>query len=229
MFTLFLLEIKKWRWRRYVVAFLFLQLGILLSLLQTYLYIYVGGHRESLDIFDVVEYHGVSTTLIFSAFLVRQLIIKEYENKTMDVLFTYPLPRQQLFLVKGIIIFMFTFILTFILMVTGFLFIYILDMNFAVIPPPFIHDAVSYSQITTFVILSLSTAGSAFIPLFIATWKHSTSSMMTTAVILAFIIGSDINGFVIISYMFFPITLGLIGMILFYHAWKQVAYTDVSF
>ena len=75
-----------------------------------------------------------ATFTIFASVIIVKLIIDEYKNKSIDVLFTYPIKRKKIITAKLAIVFAFTFVN--VLFSTLFLegIVYLADVNFNIIP-----------------------------------------------------------------------------------------------
>lgn len=107
LWKLIKLEIKKTKWR-----------GLLLSLLITNLLltVWVVGsdvpsnevHNYDRAFLSIMNYAGI-TFIIFASVLMSRMVIDEYRNKTITLLFAYPVARKMIFLAKLIIIGAWTF------------------------------------------------------------------------------------------------------------------------
>lgn len=107
LWKLILLEIKKTKWR-----------GLLLSLVITNLLLALWVvssdvpsnevHTYDRAFLSIMNYAGI-TLIIFASVLMSRMIIDEYRNKTITLLFAYPVPRNLIFLAKLIIIWTWTF------------------------------------------------------------------------------------------------------------------------
>ncbi|NOU66881.1 ABC transporter permease subunit [Paenibacillus sp. LMG 31461] len=107
LWKLIKLELKKTKWR-----------GLLLSAVITNLIValwVIGSDVPNNEIrsYDrafesIMNYAGI-TFIIFGSVLMSRMVIDEYRNKTITLLFAYPVPRNQIFLAKLIIIGVWTF------------------------------------------------------------------------------------------------------------------------
>ncbi|KRE58383.1 hypothetical protein ASL11_28960 [Paenibacillus sp. Soil750] len=107
LWKLIKLELKKTKWR-----------GLLLSAVITNLMValwVIGSDVPNNEIISydrafqsIMNYAGI-TFIIFGSVLMSRMVIDEYRNKTITLLFAYPVPRKQVFLAKLIIIGAWTF------------------------------------------------------------------------------------------------------------------------
>ncbi|PAF28975.1 hypothetical protein CHI14_25265 [Paenibacillus sp. 7516] len=163
--------------------------------------------------FMLIDTFARATFIIFGGALISKLIISEYRNKTMNVMFTYPIKRHKIIAAKLIIVFAFTF---FMIMFTNLLMgaILLTTDHFY----PFIADELTGNQalqlLIKYTISSLSAAAMALIPLLFGMRKHSVTATMVSSIFLVFAVCSGVNGpsVSINSIIVIPLTLGAIGL-----------------
>ncbi|GGF59367.1 hypothetical protein GCM10010912_00680 [Paenibacillus albidus] len=121
------------------------------------------------------------------------MIVGEYRNNTLSVLFTYPIKRRKLIAAKLVIIFVFTFgMILFTDVLMGSVLVAV-DRFY-----PFITDSLTMEQVRVllleYTVSSLSAAAMAMIPLLFGMRKHSATATMVSSVLLVLIVCSGFNG-----------------------------------
>jgi len=190
------LELRKYRFSRLIVYAIMVDIALLLFLTmigipdygsEDYAYSTFSGSFELIDTFVRV------TFMIFAGVLLSIMIIGEYRNKTLSVLFMYPIKRYKLIAAKLIIIFFFTFgmiLFTDVLMSSA-----LVTLNHYY---PFIEDSLTMEQVRSLLLAytfsSLSAASMALIPLLFGMHKHSVTTTMVFSILLVLIVCSGING-----------------------------------
>ncbi|MFS0873560.1 ABC transporter permease [Paenibacillus xylanilyticus] len=216
LLRLILLEMRKHRLAGYIGGAAIANVAILLFLLligftdwgaKDYAF---ANYEVS---FMLIDTCARATFIIFAGALLSKMIIGEYRNKTMNVMFTYPIKRHKLIAAKLVIVFVFTFVM---IMFTDLLMGAILlgvDHFYSFIP-----DSLSNTEAVTllikYTISSLSAACMALIPLLFGMRKHSVTTTMVSSILLVLVVCSGINGpsVSINSIIFIPLALGAIGL-----------------
>ena len=163
--------------------------------------------------FMLIDVCARATFIVFAGALLAKFIIQEYRNKTMNVMFTYPIKRHKIIAAKLIIIFVFTFCM---IMFTNLLMgAILLTVNHYY---PFIADVLTVNEawrlLLKYSISSLSAAAMALIPLYFGMRKKSVTATLVSSIILVFIVCSGGGGpsVTVNSIIIIPITLGAIGL-----------------
>jgi len=179
------------------------------------------------DAFLVIGVFVRMTFTIFAAVLISKIIIGEYKNKTINVLFIYPVNRKKLMLTKLIIVAIFTFIYMIIsnIFLSSSLFILNIFINFFQYPltmdillPNLINMAL-YSVIFAFISL---------IPVYIGIIRKSGSATIVTAIIVASILNNGNKGVTLTNIIIIPIIFAIIGVISSYLFIRNVENVDVA-
>ncbi|WP_164848790.1 ABC transporter permease [Paenibacillus sp. DCT19] len=159
--------------------------------------------------FMLIDVCARATFIVFAGALLAKFIIQEYRNKTMNVMFTYPIKRHKIIAAKLIIIFGFTFCM---IMFTNLLMgAILLTVNHYY---PFIADVLTVNEawrlLLKYSISSLSAAAMALIPLYFGMRKKSVTATLVASIILVFIVCSGGGGpsMTVNSIIIIPITLG---------------------
>jgi ABC-type transport system involved in multi-copper enzyme maturation permease subunit len=163
--------------------------------------------------FMLIDTFARAVFIIFGGALIAKLIISEYRNKTMNVMFTYPIKRHKIIAAKLIIVFVFTFMMILLTDVLMGALLVAVNHFYDFIPDTLtMRDA--WVLLLKYVVSSLSAAGMALIPLFFGMRKHSVTTTLVSSILLVMVVCSGFNGptFSINTIIVIPLTLGAIGI-----------------
>jgi ABC-type transport system involved in multi-copper enzyme maturation permease subunit len=229
MLKLMKLEIKKFKLWNYWKAVLICNIVFFALLCMVYLIERNEGY-EILNNFEMISnFIGAmvrTTFTIFASVLIVKLIIDEYKNKSIDVLFTYPIKRKKIFKAKLTIVFTFTFVV--VLISTFFLegLVFLVDFIFNILPGDVEVENMSKHVITVFM-NSLATAGISLIPLLVGMHRKSGPATIVASILIAGVLNStngDVNLFSIIAV---PLTVGLFGILSGYYSIRNIEKQDL--
>ncbi|MBW3495933.1 ABC transporter permease [Bacillus sp. FDAARGOS_1420] len=171
------------------------------------------------------------TFLIFSAVILSRLVIDEYKNKTMQLLFMYPLQRKLLMRAKLTIVFSFCFISMIIATFSISLLIFFMNPMMGLFETPMTMGEIIATVPATF-ISAFMISGISLIPLFFGMRKKSTPTTITSAVIIGMLIISNFgsgNGQVsMFNFIAIPIVLCLLGIFISYLSYRKIDKIDVA-
>ncbi|MGE7920138.1 ABC transporter permease [Viridibacillus sp. NPDC093762] len=233
MFKLMKLEWKKNQLSSYFKGLVFCILGILAAVC---LMAWGSKVEDDLMFRDYTEFMSLTNIfirivfIIFSSVILSRLVIDEYRNKTIQLLFSYPLKRKKLMQAKLSIVFGFCFfsiiIATFIISVI----IYFLNPMLEFFATPMSLSEIVAIVPTTF-ISAFMTAGVSLIPLYFGMRKKSTATTITSAVIISFLINGNVSSggtqVSLIQFIVVPITLCLLGLLIGYLSYHKVEKIDL--
>lgn len=216
MLKLIRLEMRKHRFERNFAGAGIASIAVLLFLIMIG-FVDVGAedyaYADYQTAFMIIDTFVRATFIIFAGALLSKLVISEYRNKTMNVMFTYPIQRHKIIAAKLIIVFVFTFVM---IMVTDLLMgslLLIVNQFYSFIPGSLTNRDI-LGLLVKYIMSSLSAASMALIPLFFGMRKHSVTTTMVSSILLVLIVCSGFNGseFSIHSLIIIPLTLGAIGI-----------------
>ncbi|MGE7942114.1 ABC-2 transporter permease [Lysinibacillus xylanilyticus] len=169
--------------------------------------------------------------IIFSSVILSRLVIDEYKNKTVQLLFTYPLKRKKIILAKLSLVFGFCFfsiiIATFMINIA----VYFLNPMMNLFDTPVEIQEMVATIPSTFV-NAFMMAGVSLIPLYFGLRRKSTASTITSAVLIGFVINATVsNGDSSVSLFQFvgvPIIMCLLGLIIGYLSYYKVDKVDLT-
>jgi len=223
------LEMKKFKISGYMKGVLIANL-IILGFLFMAVYMPKFGEEIIINNFDdaflITGTFVRATFMIFAAVLISRLIIGEYKNKTIDVLFTYPINRKKIMLAKLAIVAILTFTTMIIsnLFLNGSLFILNMFVNFT--QDSLIVDILQ-RNIVNMVLYSAAFSFISLIPVYIGMKKKSGSATIVTSIILLSILNSGNGANTLSSIIIIPIIFAIIGTVISYLSIKDVEKVDV--
>ncbi|KOO48681.1 ABC transporter permease [Viridibacillus sp. FSL E2-0187] len=168
--------------------------------------------------------------IIFSSVILSRLVIDEYRNKTIQLLFSYPLKRKRLMQAKLSIVFGFCFFSIIIATLIISVIIYFLNPILGFFATPMSLSEIVATVPTTF-ISAFMIAGVSLIPLYFGMRKKSTATTITSAVIISFLINGNVSSggtqVSLIQFIVVPITLCLLGLLIGYLSYHKVEKIDL--
>ncbi|MEW9095505.1 MAG: ABC transporter permease [Clostridiaceae bacterium] len=185
MLQLIKLEVKKYKLKRYIkgviIAILCIMAFLTMSFIDT-----ISHPQQEMDTYKsvlwMINVLVTGTFLIYSSALMAKIIIGEYRDKTILVMFSYPINRRKLIFTKLFIVVLFTMSCILIGNVLCTLFVVILDSFVDVVAGSF-----NLSYISSFMIF----LGSVFmggilslLPFTFGMRKRSVASTIVSAVLI---------------------------------------------
>lgn len=223
------LELKKFKISGYIKGAIIANL-IILGVLFIAVYLPKFGEETIInnfnDVFLMTDAFVKAPFTIFAAVLISRLIIGEYKNKTINVLFTYPINRKKIMLAKLAIVATFTFITMTISNIFLNCSLFILDIFINFTQDSLTVDILQ-KNIINIVLYSVTFAFINLIPVYVGMKKKSGSATIVTSIILVSILNSGTNGNTLSSIIVIPIILAIIGAVISYLSIKDVEKVDV--
>lgn len=229
MFTLMKLELKKLKMGWYVKGAIIANILILSSL-------FIIGYIEKIEgniiflnyeeVFIIIGAFVRATFIIFAAVLIAKLVIEEFKNKTITVLFTYPISRKKLIGVKlfivGFVTFM-TIIISNLFVLGSFI---ALNSYFEIIPgTPSLEIVVQ--QIIPVITFAFAAAGTSLISLYFGMRKYSVPATIISSIVIVLLISSHNPVFSIASIVYIPLLLAIIGIIIAFLSIRRIEEIDI--
>lgn len=187
-----------------------------------------GDFSTFADIFEGVFILVKAIFIIFASVLLSKLVIDEYKNNTITVLFMYPVPRKMLMTAKLIIVFLFTFISIFLsdIIISGIL----AGIDYFV--PGVIQGTLTQELITANLLKAgtdaLYAAGIGLIPLYFGMRRKSVPATIVSAVLIVMLISSGFGSFRMGNMIGFSLTLALAGVAIAYLSIRNIEHQDVA-
>ncbi|WDV44628.1 ABC transporter permease [Clostridiaceae bacterium M8S5] len=230
MMRLIKLELRKVEIGKYIKGILIITKVIVAILILTLL---VAQYNKDFTftsysrIMNLAESIVNGIFVIFAGVLIGDIIIGEYTDNTISVLFQYPVSRKKLMIAKLILVTSLTFLAILIGISIIVLDLYILEKIY-----PITQEHMSLTMIKEVLYDTLFSATTtsfiALIPLYIGMRKKTVSATMVTSIIVTSILNSNSNGFSLASIRIIPIILAVLGIALAYKAViEDIETTDI--
>ncbi len=177
--------------------------------------------------FQMVSTLVGATFIIFASVLHAKTVIEEYKNKTITLLFMYPISRKKLIFAKLFLVVVFTFLSIVLSDIFQEVILYILNMKYQ-----FIHDQLTrpmiYHNLLNVVMYAFAAAGMALIPLFFGMLKKSVPATIVTSLIIVSIVYSNNGGMSLLNIIIIPIILAIIGIFIAFFTFRNIEHIDVA-
>lgn len=186
MLRLMKLELKKFKLGWYVKGAVIANIAILALMISTSIVAPVEADPEIRDpqiILLMASALVRATFVVFGGVLIAKLIIDEYKNKTILLMFSYPINRKKMMVSKLAITAIVTFITVILsnILVVGVFFG--IDSYFSILPNSFTVDQLTQEGINL-VPLAIATAGMSLIPLYFGMRKRSVPTTIVASLIV---------------------------------------------
>ncbi|WP_203362961.1 ABC transporter permease [Bacillus sp. REN10] len=170
------------------------------------------------------------TFLIFSAVILSRLVIDEYKNKTMQLLFTYPIERKKLMQAKLAIVFVFCFFNIILSTVIISLLIYFFNPMLEFFDTP-VSIGEMIATVPATLLHAFMIAGISLIPLYFGMRKKSTPTTIVSAIVIGLLmngsVGNESGQVSLFDFIAVPVTLCLLGLGIGYLSYHKVNKMDV--
>ncbi len=228
MRSLIKLEMKKMNIGSIILTFLYINAGII------GVFLLFGIDEDATadilvnydSVFMLMEVFIVAAFVIYAAVLLSHMIIEEFRDKTISVLFMYPINRKKLLVAKVLIVSLLTFffvILSNIIVFSSFAYF---NTIFNYINEPITQGMVTERALRT-LIIAFSSAGMALIPLLFGMRKYSVQATITSSILIIAVIFSSVNSSTnLYSFIATPISLGIIGFLIAYFVITKAVKVD---
>ncbi|EEK71314.1 hypothetical protein bcere0007_42110 [Bacillus mycoides] len=235
----YMFKLMKLEWKKHQLSSYFKSVAICIIAIFTVVNLMALGAKDEVDgLFSDFTQQMVLintviriTFIIFSSVILSRLIIDEYKNKTIQLLFMYPLQRKMLMRAKLTIVFCFCFVSTIIATFSISLLVYFVSPMMGLIETPATIGEIIAIVPATF-INAFMISGISLIPLFFGMRKKSTPTTITSAVIIGMLISSNFgsgNGQVsMFNFIAIPIVLCLLGIFISYLSYRKIDKIDVA-
>ncbi|PQZ58409.1 hypothetical protein CQZ94_03580 [Bacillus sp. MYb209] len=230
MLRLMKLEMKKFKLGWYVKGAIIANIAILALLIFVSIVSQIEGDPEIRDPQAILLMASAlvrATFIIFGGVLIAKLIIDEYKNKTILLMFSYPINRKKMMISKLAITAIVTFITVILsnVLVVGLFFG--IDSYFSILPNSFTVDQLIQEGVNL-VPLAIATAGISLIPLYFGMRKHSVPTTIVSSIIVVLIAINNQPVFSIATFLPLQFTFAAIGIAIAYYGIKNIEREDVT-
>ncbi|EOP01161.1 MULTISPECIES: ABC transporter permease [Bacillus] len=230
MLRLMKLEMKKFKLGWYVKGAIIANIAILALLIFVSFVAQIEGDPEIRDPQTILLMASTlvrATFIVFGGVLIAKLIIDEYKNKTILLMFSYPINRKKMMISKLAITAIVTFITVILsnVLVVGLFFG--IDSYFSILPNSFTVDQLIQEGINV-IPLAIATAGISLIPLYFGMRKHSVPTTIVSSIIVVLIAINNQPVFSIATFLPLQFTFAAIGIAIAYYGIKNIEREDVT-
>ena len=228
MLRLMKLEMKKFKLGWYVRRAIIANIAILALMIFTSIVAQVEGDPEIRDPQMMLLTASTlvrATFIIFGSVLIARLIISEYKNKTILLMFSYPINRKKMMISKLVITATLTCITVIVsnILVVGIFFG--IDSYFSILPNSFTVDQLMQEGIKL-VPLAIATAGMSLIPLYFGMRKRSVPTTIVSSLIVVSIAMNNNPSFSTATFLPLQLALAAIGVVIAYYGIKNIERED---
>jgi len=176
--------------------------------------------------FEMLDTLVKTAFVIFASVLLARLVIDEYKNKTISVMFMYPINRKKIMWAKLLIVMAFTIGAIFLSDVFQASALVLLN-QFLHFVPDNITPQLAGQAIAKFLSSAVAFSGLGFIPLYFGMKKKSVPATILSAVVISLILNSSNGGLSLGAIIYIPIALTLIGIAIAYCSFRNIEKEDV--
>ncbi|CKF06183.1 ABC transporter permease [Bacillus paranthracis] len=230
MLHLMKLELKKFKLGWYVKRAIIANIVILAVMIFMSIIAQVEGDAEIRNPETILLMASTivrATFIIFGSVLIARLIIGEYKNKTILLMFSYPINRKKMMASKLAITAIVTFITVIVsnILVVGIFFG--IDSYFSILPNSFTVDQLVQEGIKL-VPLAIATAGMSLIPLYFGMRKRSVPTTIVSSLIVVSIAMNSNPEFSTATFLPLQLALAAIGVAIAYYGIKNIEKEDIT-
>ncbi|MBO1625393.1 ABC transporter permease [Bacillus arachidis] len=165
------------------------------------------------------------TFIVFAGVLIAKLVIEEYKNKTILLMFSYPISRKKIIASKLLI----TAILTFITVLLSNIFIvsvfFTLNSFMLVIPNTITIGELIQESIKA-IPFAIAAAGAGLIPLYFGMRKYSVPTTIVSSLIVVMIACQSQPEFSLATFLPLQFALAAIGIVIAYYGIRNIENED---
>ncbi|WP_032121144.1 ABC transporter permease [Clostridium amazonitimonense] len=215
MLNLMKLEIKKFKLERYMTGVFWTNLILIVGLFVAVGIIKYNNNLILInnlpEILSIIDTTVRVTFVMFASVILSKIVISEYSNKTINLMFMYPISRKKIFLSKLLIVVAFTFINIIIstIVLTSLLAI---SASMIDISPWNLTFNEIVANVPTLLLNAALSSGTALIPLYFGMKKKSVPTTILSAFLICCVMYSQ-NGIITLSSILpIAISVALIGV-----------------
>ncbi|SFJ28145.1 MULTISPECIES: ABC transporter permease [unclassified Bacillus (in: firmicutes)] len=188
----------------------------------------LDGEFKSYDeVFRYIDVFVKATFMIFGASLIAKFIIQEFTEKTMTVMFMYPINRKKMMIAKLFIIMIFTFLSIVISDIVIFSLLYVVNVYYSVITEP-LTMTILLQNASKLLMNAIAATGISLIPLYFGMKKYSVRTTIVSAVIIMSLLTSSLGGhYSLYDIILIPIILACVGLVVAYMTVRKIEQVDL--
>lgn len=232
MFKLIKLEMRKLEFSKYLLGSFALNIIILLWIVTSEGGRLPEGYFNFEEAFSDIGTYTRISFIIFSGVMLSKLVIDEYKNKTISILFSYPISRKKILSAKLILLSSLTF---FMLLISNlFIAVMFLIANHILnIVPDVLTTEMLYTELTRCIIFTFAATGISLIPFFFGMLRKSVPTTMVASFIVSLLYMLTMNYYSIYSSNVLSTIAALIWIIIgvtaCYISMRKIEMSDLTY
>lgn len=182
------------------------------------------GYEGVLTLIDTIVR---ATFIVYASVLISKLIINEFKDKTISLLFAYPINRKKIILAKLSMVFFWTFVNVVLanLMVDA-LFI-TMNSGFGYVSGTLTISLLIH-HVTYVLMQAFGAAGMSLLSLVLGLRMKSGAATVASSIFIVMIVCSNNGGFSLSSIIAVPLTLAALGILITYISFRNIDRADVG-
>ncbi|TCZ80980.1 ABC transporter permease [Paenibacillus albiflavus] len=230
MLKLMKLELKRFKLKGYMIGFAICSIVISAFMIMMIFSPKFDDSRvvENYEmLFVMISTFIRATFMVYAGVLIANLVVSEFKDRSITVLFLYPIPRKKLLTAKLLIV----VILTYFAMLLSYIIVGTIAVTVSqftdLIPGSLTFDLIQKNAVV-FTYSALAATGMSLISLFFGMRKKSTVATIVSSVILVMIVCSNNMGYSLDQIIIIPIILSLIGVSIAYLSINKIDHVDIN-
>lgn len=185
------------------------------------------GFQNYEDALNVINTFVLATFIIYASVLISKLIINEFKDKTITLLFAYPINRKKLIFAKLSIVFFWTFVHVVLAnLLIDALFI-VMNHNIGYVSGTLTTTLLVRHAI--YVLLqAFGAAGMSLLALAFGLRKKSAAATVASSIFIVMIVCSNMGSFNLSSIIAVPLSLAVLGILITYLSFRNIDRVDVG-
>jgi len=172
----------------------------------------VANDADTGEISLFIETLSSISYLVFTSVMLASFVVSAYKNKTMNLMFSYPIKRQKILISQmlAVWIFNFTALVLTKLLLYGIVFV---CSQFINLPCSIDYDMISVGFYIQLIIKAIVTVTMSFISLFIGMSKKSSKATITSSFVLIILTQANLGDFYMAENIILPVILMFVSLL----------------
>ncbi|MCM3785363.1 ABC transporter permease [Neobacillus mesonae] len=183
--------------------------------------------RNYTEMLEAIDLFVRATFIVYASVMLSKLIISEFRDRTITLLFAYPVSRKKLIAAKLSIVFVWTLLNVIIAnLIVGALFISI-NSGVGYVSDQLTTDVLIQHGVTI-LLQAVGAAGMSLLPLVLGLRKKSVATTIVSSILIVSIVCSNNMGVSLSSIIAIPLSLAVIGLLITYLSFRNIDRVDIG-
>lgn len=225
MFYLIKLEMK--RMNLYAIFRTVLILNIFILGLVLLIYSDSNEFKSYTEVFNIIKVLVGIVFIVYASVLLAKIFVQEFRDKTISILFMYPVNRKKLLMAKVIIVstLTFSFVVLSNIVLSGGVLLLSKVLPFMEILNPLTAETV-VNTVINLIVFAIACTGLGLIPLFFGMIKRSVPITIVSSMFVIMLLNTDGSGQLSIGIVF-QVLFGIIGFLIAYQTIRKATRVDL--